>query len=314
MAGITSFLHFEANSTGGNILNGTEGNLSHLLSGNNNPSLPGQADQNGIFSFLQSGQHIGLVAPNQLGNGVTADLDNLIPEGQTITGIEIVLSAVHLKIAPDQGDPPVFNDGIGTIQNPLNLNNISNASEFQFRLNKHESVVTAVFNQGLVQFGDLVTFNVGVPFGQQEPFLPPTVATDNINTVSNPYLVNSENNIGSSNVFSYRFFMGGPNNLLGLNPNNTDLPLSSFVNSLRLQIEYFNGFGVNDPGNILTARLGGAYNVDDQSSLFQGGAPALRFHYAAGDEDPGVVGGIGGRKIHVLGNKMHVLNGKVQVL
>ena len=76
MAGITSFLHFEANSTGGNILNGTEGNLSHLLSGNNNPSLPGQADQNGIFSFLQSGQHIGHDAPNQLGNALTADLDN----------------------------------------------------------------------------------------------------------------------------------------------------------------------------------------------------------------------------------------------
>ena len=310
MAGVTNFLYFGANSTGGNILNGVEGNIQHLLSGPNNPSGPGQADQLGVVSFLQNGQHIGLVAPNQLGNGVSADLNNLIPEGQTITGIEIVFSAIHLRPAPTQPGSPILNTGSVFIQNPI-TGQFSNASEFRFRLNQHSTVVTAIFNQGLVQFGDLVTFNVGAPLGQSEPF-PPTVVTDNTDTEQTPYLINSEGNIGSSNVFAYRFFMGGPNNMLGLNPNN--LTTASQINSLRLQIEYFNGFGVNDPGNILTGRLGGAFNIDDDSFLFQAGAPALRFHFAAGDEDPGVDEGVGGRKIHVLGNKMHVLNGKIQVL
>lgn len=292
MPGVTPYIAFNA-SIGHSFATPGNGGLvgsSALLQANTSLQDPLQFGETN-FSALPVGGNAGaavrLAFPktedtsfiNPPGIVVLNDFDytSAIPSGEEIKGIELSFAPVHL-----------IAQNLGAISVNLNSGTAFN-SRFSFTIQTHQSVATNLGNI-VDTTGDTVTFT----------------QNDQAGALAIPSAA------GSQNPQVYRFTMGGPTNLLGLdtfiaNINSAGNTDPNFYEDLGNNISVIIHYDVSDSNSDLNlttfGRIAGALNPDN----LLGSTPSIRFHYDL------ITPLSSFSKVHILGNKVHILGNKMHV-
>lgn len=296
MPGVTPYIAFNSaidhssNTSGNGELLGSP----DLLTGNGAISNVQDSVQfgNDNFNALPAGGNAGaavrLMFPTNFntqfvdppGIVITTDFDyaSAIPPGEEIKGIELSFAPVHL-----------IAQNLGAISINLNTGFFLADSRFSFTIQTHQNVATNLQNTVDIT-GDTATFTQN---DQAGALVIPSAA-------------------GSQNPQVYRFTMGGPTNLLGLdtfiaNINSNSISNPDFYTFLGQRISVIIHYDVSASDSDLNlttfGKIGGAFNPDN----LLGSTPAIRFYYDS------ITPLSSFSKMHILGNKVHILGNKMHV-